>query len=149
VERREPERVGQALGIAGHLAARIRTGRLAGPPAAPVVEGHDPEPGCGEIVALERPALEVIAHAVDQEQCLAAARSVDPVMDVEPIDMSSWHNAEPSRTAGTLATGAAPSATKVPLASCCHKRDGAEILIIGPAGASAPAPGRNRQAAIC
>ncbi len=58
---------------------------------------------------------------------LAAAGSGDAEMAIEPMDMSNWHNAEPSRTAGTLAIGAAPSATKVSLASCCHKGDAAEI----------------------
>src|SRR4029077_18373841 len=75
--------------------ARVRPGGMAGAAGAPVVERDDAQPGGREVAALEPPALQVVADAVDQDQRFRPG-AVDPVMNVKAVGLHDRHHSSPS-----------------------------------------------------
>ncbi len=69
---RDAERVDERLGVGGQHRAGIGPGRRGARADAPVVEPQHPVAGRQEVVHLERPGLEVVSEAVDQDDGLLA-----------------------------------------------------------------------------
>ena len=74
----------EASGVGGHVGYLVGRGRRRGAAAAPVIEGDDAVPGCGQVGYLREPQVGGLAGAADEQDRRTFAG--DGVVDADSVD---------------------------------------------------------------